>query len=140
MNIPFHIPRDHPILLFDGVCNLCNGTVQWVLKHDSRGALRFASLQSDAGQQLLREAGLPGDEFNTVVLYESGLFYTRSDVVLRLFRHLGGAWAWLAWLSIVPRFIRDGIYDRIARNRYRWFGKRESCMMPTPELRSRFLQ
>lgn len=133
------IPTDKPILLFDGVCNLCNGFVQFVIKRDPEGIFRFASLQSEIGQTLLAQAQMPTKEISTVVLYEGGKFYTHSDVGLRVFRKMGGAWSLLYGLMIIPKFIRDGIYNWIARNRYRWFGKRESCMIPTPELKSRFL-
>ncbi len=133
------IPRDKPILLFDGVCNLCNGFVQFVILRDPRAKFRFAALQSEVGQQLLREANMPVEELSTVVLYENDRFYTHSSVPLRVVKQFGGAWPLLSGLVIVPKFIRDGIYNWIARNRYRWFGKQESCMIPTPELKSRFI-
>ncbi len=133
------IPRDKPILLFDGVCNLCNGFVQFVIRHDPQGQFRFAALQSEAGQALLREAQLPTDEISTVVMYEDGAFYTHSDVGLRVLRRLGGLWSPAYALIIIPRFIRDQIYNWVARNRYCWFGRREYCMAPIPELKARFL-
>lgn len=132
-------PTDKPVLLFDGVCNLCNGFVQFVIKRDPKGKFRFAALQSEIGQTLLKKANMPTEELSTVVLYEDDKFYTHSSVPLRVVKKFGGAWPLLYGLVIVPKFIRDGIYDWIARNRYRWFGKRESCMIPTPELKSRFL-
>lgn len=128
-----------PILLFDGVCNLCNGFVQWVVRRDPEAVFRFASLQSDVGQHLLSRAGLPARELSTVVLYQDGEFYTHSDVPLLVALRLGGPWSLLYVLRIVPKPLRDAVYNWVARNRYRWFGKRESCMVPTPELRSRFL-
>lgn len=133
------IPTDKPILLFDGVCNLCNGFVQFVIQRDPAGTIRFASLQSEAGQTLLRAAQMPAEELSTVVLYENGRFYTHSDVPLLVVRKFGGAWPLLYGFVIIPKFIRDSIYNWIARNRYRWFGKRESCMIPTPNLKARFL-
>lgn len=133
------IPRDKPILLFDGVCNLCNGSVLWVIRHDTNGKFRFTSLQSETGQQLLEEAGLPAREMDTVVLHDQGGFFTRSDAALGVLQRLGGVWSWVSILRIIPRPVRDRIYNWIARNRYRWFGKKDSCMIPTPELRSRFL-
>lgn len=132
-------PTDKPILLFDGVCNLCNGFVQFVINRDPKGKFRFAALQSEIGQTLLKKANMPTEELSTVVLYENDKFYTHSSVPLRVVKKFGGAWPLLYGLVIVPKFIRDGIYNWIARNRYRWFGKRESCMIPTPELKSRFL-
>ncbi len=133
------IPADKPILLFDGVCNLCNGFVQFVIKRDPKGKFLFAALQSEVGQALLQQANMPTEELSTVVLYENRKFYTHSSVPLLVVRKFGGAWPLLYGLVIVPKFIRDRIYNWIARNRYRWFGKRESCMIPTPELKSRFL-
>jgi predicted DCC family thiol-disulfide oxidoreductase YuxK len=128
-----------PLLLFDGVCNLCNASVQWVIKHDPKGVFRFASLQSDMGENMLRRFGLPIGELDTVVLVDDGKAYTRSDVPLRIFKKLGGWWAALAVFSVVPKSIRDAVYDWVARNRYRWFGKKDECWLPTPELRARFL-
>lgn len=131
--------RDHPILLFDGVCNLCNGAVQWIIRRDPAGHFRFAALQSPTGRRLLRQAGLPVDALDTVVLYEQGRFYTHSDVPLRVCRQLGAPWSWLYGLHIVPRALRDAVYRWVARRRYGWFGRRDQCMIPTPELRTRFL-
>lgn len=133
------VAQQHPILLFDGVCNLCNGSVQWVIRHDPEAKFRFASLQSEAGQALLHQHNLPTNEMNTVVLIDGEKAYTRSDVPLQIFGKMGGAWLVLAALRIVPRFIRDAVYDWIARNRYRWFGKQEACWLPTPALKARFL-
>lgn len=124
--------QDHPILLFDGVCNLCNGFVQFVIKRDKKAVFRFAALQSDLGKELSATAGLPAHSMDTVVLYENNRFYTHSDVGLRVARRLNGLWPLAYALVIIPKFIRDGIYNWVAKNRYRWFGKRESCMVPTP--------
>lgn len=128
-----------PILLFDGVCNLCNASVQFILKRDPKAHFRFASLQSPVGQALSAHAGLPANEINTVVLFENGQPYLRSDAALRIARHLGSLWPLLYGFSIIPRAIRHAVYDWIARNRYRWFGKQESCMLPLPEWKNRFL-
>ena len=131
---------DHPILLFDGVCNMCSGFVQFVIKIDPKGKFRFASLQSATGQELLNAAGLSTDELGTVVLIHKGRVSTHSDVALEITRILGGGWTICYAFKVVPRFIRDGIYKWIARNRYRWFGKKDACMMPTPDIRQRFLE
>lgn len=133
------IPKDKPILLFDGVCNLCNGFVQFIIQHDPEAKFRFAALQSSAGQELLGEAQISTTELSTVVLWETGKFYTHSDVPLRVVRHLGGWWTLFAVFKIIPKSLRDSIYNWVAKNRYRWFGKKESCMIPTPELKARFL-
>lgn len=129
----------HPILLFDGVCNLCNSFVQFVIQRDPEAIFRFAPLQSEIGRELSARAGLPLDELNTVVLYHNDRFYIHSDVALQVVRRLPGFWSVLYGLNVLPKSLRDSIYNWIARNRYRWFGKRESCMMPTPDLKRRFL-
>lgn len=133
------VAANHGILLFDGVCNLCNGFVQFVIKRDRKGYFKFASLQSDVGKELLEKHDLPVEEISTVVLIEGGKPYTHSDVGLRVARELGGAWPLFYVFIIVPRFIRDAVYKWIARNRYRWFGKKEACWLPTPDLKARFL-
>lgn len=130
---------DAPILLFDGVCNLCNGAVQTLIKIDKQGVFRLAALQSDAGQALLRKFGLPEKGFKTFVLVEDDAVFTRSDAVIEIGRYLGGAWRLLRVLKIVPRPARDFIYDIISENRYKWFGKRPACMIPTPDIKRRFL-
>ena len=131
---------DHqPILLFDGVCNVCNASVQFMLKHERGPAVRFASLQSAMGKELIAKHGLSGD-INTVVVIDGDRVFTRSSAIVQAMRHLRGVWPALAWLMwIVPKPLRDVGYVLFARNRYRLFGKRDECMVPTPELRARFL-
>ena len=129
----------HPVILFDGVCNLCNGFVQFCIKNDTTGKLRYASLQSDIGQELLGQFGLKGAPISTVVLIEEKRHFTKSTAGLRIMRHFGGLWQLLYILMIVPKPIRNFVYDYIAKNRYKWFGQQESCWIPTPELQSRFL-
>ena len=129
------------VLLFDGVCNLCSGTVQFVIAHDPHAYFKFASQQSEAGQALMHEHGIaiPEGDPLSLVLVEDGRVYDRSTGALRVARHLSFpfnvGWAFI----IVPRFVRDFVYGVIAKNRYRWFGKKDVCMVPTPELRARFL-
>lgn len=131
---------ESPVLLFDGVCNLCNGTVQWIIERDPQGKIKFASLQSDVGAALLQQYGLPADQLNSVVLIDKGKVYMRSDAGLQLLYLLGGWWGVLSLkLWVVPRFVRNAVYDYVAHNRYRWFGKKDQCMMPSPELKARFL-
>jgi predicted DCC family thiol-disulfide oxidoreductase YuxK len=127
-----------PVLLFDGVCNLCNGFIQFLIRQDRKGILKFASLQSDAAAQLLQGHG-DLKKLTSVVLVEKGQVFQKSNAVLKLLNHLSWYWQWAQVFWIVPRFIRDGIYDWIARNRYQWFGKQDTCMIPTPELTARFL-
>ena len=131
--------NQHPILLFDGVCNLCNGFVQFVIKRDPEGIFRFTALQSKAGQELLTAHQQEKSNLSTVILIENGRVYTHSDVALRVATRLGGAWSFFSVFSIIPRSFRDRIYNWIAQNRYRWFGKKEQCMIPTPDIKARFL-
>ena len=134
------LPTPEPALvLFDGVCNLCQGSVQFILLRDPKGRFRFASLQSDEGRRRLAEHGLNAESLNSVVLIEDGKVFRRSTAALRIARHLSGAWPLAAVFWIVPRPLRDLVYDFVARNRYRWFGKTEACMVPRPEWRARFL-
>jgi predicted DCC family thiol-disulfide oxidoreductase YuxK len=127
------------VMLFDGVCNLCNGAVQFVIRHDAVGDIKFASLQSESAAHLLEPFGINPSSLQTVVLLEDGRMYTKSDAALRVARALRAPWPWLYPLIYVPSPIRNFVYDMIARNRYRWFGKQDSCWVPTPELRARFL-
>ncbi|MBD2846460.1 thiol-disulfide oxidoreductase DCC family protein [Paenibacillus sp. IB182496] len=129
---------DVKIVLFDGVCNFCNSSVQFVLKRDPEGRFRYAPLQSEPGARLLREHGISG--IDSFVLIEGGRAYVKSEAALRVCRSLPGLWKLLALLRIVPRPLRDAVYDAIARRRDRWFGARASCMLPTPEQRGRFLE
>lgn len=127
-------------LLFDGVCNLCNGAVQFIVKRDPAGRVHFAALQSDAARRLLAEYGLPDDYLKTIVLIENGRAYTHSTAALRVARLLRAPWPAFYYAFIwVPRPVRDLVYGLVARNRYRLFGMREACMVPTPDLRARFL-
>ena len=128
------------IVLFDGVCHLCSSSVKFIIRRDPSARFRFAPLQSPIGQDLLRRHRLPADTSDTFVLIEGGRAYTRSTAALRVARRLSGLWP-VAYLGIVvPRPVRDAIYRVIARNRYRWFGRRAECMLPTPEVKERFLQ
>jgi len=128
------------VVLFDGVCNLCNGTVQFIIKRDAKGVFRFASLQSSYGQRQLKNFGLPSDTLYSIVVLHDGKAYQQSDAVLIILKHLGRGWSWLTMFRILPRFFRDAVYVFIARNRYRFFGKKDQCMIPTPELKSRFME
>ena len=129
----------HPIILFDGVCNLCNSSVQYVIKHDPNELFRFASLQGNTGQQLLKQYGLSTNDMNSFILIRDNKAYTRSAAALNVAKQLTGFAKLLYGFIIVPPFIRNAVYNLIARNRYKWFGKKDSCMVPTAALRSRFL-
>ena len=130
---------DKPIVLFDGVCNLCNSAVQFIIRHDKKNIFMFTSLQSDTGQKLLAQYDLPLNELNSFILIENNKAYTRSSGALRVIKKLKGLWPLLYGFIIVPKFIRDGVYNWVGRNRYKWFGKQDACMIPTPELKARFL-
>lgn len=128
-----------PILLFDGVCTMCNHLVTFVIRRDPQGKFRFASLQSVTGQRLLQQVKLPTANLNTFVLIEGNRYYTKSTAALHLFKKLGYLWGLLYLLMIVPRPLRDMVYHWVARNRYKWFGIKDQCMMPTPDIKERFL-
>jgi len=134
------IPQtEHPVVLFDGVCNLCESSVQTIIKKDTRGKFRFASLQSEVGQAYLRKFNRPTQDLDTVILVEGDQYYTKSSAALRIIRGFKGLWPLMYGFMIVPKFIRDKVYSYIAKNRYKWYGKKDHCMMPTPELKARFL-
>jgi predicted DCC family thiol-disulfide oxidoreductase YuxK len=128
-----------PIVLFDGVCNFCNGSVNFLIRHDRSGKFRFASLQSDVGKSLLAQHGLHDLPLSTSVLIDGDKVFMNSDGVLETARRLGGVYALAAGLLFIPRSLRDAAYRVFARNRYKLFGRSEMCMVPTPELRERFL-
>ena len=132
-------PRTHDVVLFDGVCNLCNGSVRFIIAHDPAAHFRFAALQSEAARRLLSESGLNDQLADSVALIECGRVFTRSTAALHIARRLCFPWPLLYTLIVVPRTLRDAVYNLIARHRYGWFGKRDACMVATPELRTRFL-
>ncbi len=129
----------NPVILFDGVCNLCSIIVQFIIKHDPKHQFRFASLQSEFGQKLMKHFGLPVDQFHSFILFEDGKIYTRSSGALRVAKKLKGLWPLLYGFIIIPPFLRNAVYNFIARNRYKWFGKKEECWIPTPELKALFI-
>jgi predicted DCC family thiol-disulfide oxidoreductase YuxK len=131
--------KEQPVILFDGVCNFCNSAVNFVLKKDKKKTILFCPLQTATGQKLLQQYSLPVNEMQSFVFIENGQAYTRSTASLKVCRHLRGAWPLLYGLIIVPKFIRDGIYNWIAKNRYKWFGMRQECRIPTPDIKARFL-
>lgn len=128
-----------PIILFDGICNLCNASVQYVLKHDKQKLFRFASLQSESGQKLLVQNNLSHTVFNSFVLIQNEKVYIKSTAALMVAKQLNGFIKIVYAFIIVPKFIRDAVYNLISKNRYKWFGSKDHCMLPTPELQSRFL-
>ena len=129
-----------PIPLFDGVCNLCQSSVQFVLARDPSETFRFASLQSPIGEQLAGHFGIQAGDLDTVVLIADGKDFTRPDAALRTAQRLDSSWQLTSFFLIVPRPIRDRVYDFIGKRRYRWFGRKETCWLPDPSLRARFLE
>jgi predicted DCC family thiol-disulfide oxidoreductase YuxK len=135
----YTIMTDKHVIFFDGVCNLCQQSVQFMLKRDKKGIFSFASLQSPFAEKALLPHGISTEVMNTFILLENNTIYTRSTAALRVAKKLSGLWPLLYAFIIVPAFIRDAVYNWIARNRYRWFGKNESCWVPREEWKSRFL-
>ena len=131
--------KDH-LVIFDGVCNLCNGTVQFIIKRDRKKRFSFTTYQSKTGQDILIQNGVPVKDQSTVVYLKNGVLCFKSKAVLEILRDLGCCWNLLYILIVIPPFLRDFVYDIIARNRYKVFGKSESCMVPTLEQMDRFLQ
>jgi predicted DCC family thiol-disulfide oxidoreductase YuxK len=128
------------LLLFDGVCNLCNSTVQWIIRHDPEGKIQFAALQSDAAQVYLERFNFDTKNFNSLLFIDDNGVHTESSGALHIAKTLDGLYGFLATLGFfIPTFIRDSLYRFIAKNRYRFWGQRKECMLPTPELRKRFL-
>ncbi len=128
----------HDVILFDGLCNLCNSSVQFVIRRDPGRRFRFASLQGEFGKKFLATHHLSGNDYNSFILFENGSVFTRSTAALHVIKKLNGGWPVLYALIVIPRFFRDALYNIVARNRYQWFGKKETCGVPTPELKSLF--
>jgi predicted DCC family thiol-disulfide oxidoreductase YuxK len=127
------------IILFDGVCNFCNGSVNFIIERDPQKYFKFAPLQSEVGEKLLKERGIDKIETDSVVLIEDEKVYTRTTAALRIARKLSGRWSLFYGFIVVPSFVRDVFYKLFAKYRYQMFGKQEACMLPTPEIRERFL-
>ncbi|TDE27210.1 DUF393 domain-containing protein [Flavobacterium ranwuense] len=134
------IPKDKKIILFDGVCNLCDITVQKIIKHDTKDVFRFVALQSDLGQKIIKHLGIDIKKTDSIILYQPGFaYYYKSEAVLEIAKDLGGIFYFGSLFSILPTSFNNYIYDYIAKNRYKWYGKKETCLIPTKELRAKFL-
>lgn len=127
------------ILLFDGECNLCNGTVQFVIKRDKKANVKFASLHSEQGKQIMLQFNIPAEYIDSIILVENKKVYYKSTAALRLSKKMDGLWPLFYTFIVIPAFIRNFVYDIIARNRIKWFGKADTCWVMTPELKNRFL-
>ncbi|WP_025740402.1 thiol-disulfide oxidoreductase DCC family protein [Aquimarina pacifica] len=131
---------DKKIILFDGVCNLCNSSINFIIKRDKNSVFRYASLQSDIGMRLIAERNIDTSKLDSILLIEGeGVYSYKSTAALKIARQLSGIYPFLSVNLLLPKFFRDWIYDIIAKNRYKWFGKKDSCMIPTPELKALFL-
>lgn len=131
--------KEHSIILFDGVCNLCNSSINFVIKRDSANLYKFTALQEAPGIGLLKQYGINTLDTDSIILIENGKAYTKSSAALRVAKGLSGVWPVLYGFIIIPKWIRNAVYDYIAKNRYKWYGKKDSCMIPTPELKNKFL-
>ncbi|ULC60935.1 thiol-disulfide oxidoreductase DCC family protein [Flaviramulus sp. BrNp1-15] len=136
-----NLPKHKKLILFDGVCNLCNSSVQYVIKHDKKNRFMFAALQSEVGKSIIEKFNIDTQKTDSILLYspEKGIDY-KSTAALKIAYHLGFPISLMSVFFIVPAFIRNWVYDVIAKNRYKWFGKKSACMIPTPELKSKFLE
>lgn len=128
-----------PIVFFDGVCNLCNGAVQYILRHEVRNELMFCSLQSPAASEIFASRGLLKPEVDSIILLDRRHVYVKSEAALRVAKYLNSPHSWWYLFRVFPLWLRDGVYTFIARNRYKWFGKQAACLVPTPELKARFI-
>lgn len=134
------LPKNKMLILFDGVCNLCNSSILYIIRRDKKGVFLFTPLQSELGRQLAQQRGIDTSTTDSIILLEPNVaYYTKSTAALKIGMAFGGGWKLLAVLEWIPAVIRDFIYDIVAKNRYKWFGKRDKCMVPTPELQEKFL-
>lgn len=131
--------QNKKIILFDGVCNLCNGSVVFIIKRDKKDVFRFAAIQSDEGQELIQKQKIDTTKVDSIILIDGKRYFSKSTAALKIARHLCGGYPLLYGFMILPRFFRNWVYDIIARNRYKWFGKKESCMIPTADLKAKFI-
>ncbi|OMD66052.1 thiol-disulfide oxidoreductase DCC [Paenibacillus odorifer] len=139
MNEELNLMKDKSIVLIDGVCHLCQGVVRFIIPRDPDAKFLFAPLQNEIAAKLMKESGLQPGQLNTVILLENGVYYTESAAVLRIARKLRFPWPAAYVFILVPRSLRNALYRYVAKNRYRWFGRDEQCMLPTPEIKRRFL-
>ena len=134
-----NLPELSHIILFDGVCNLCNAVVQFILKNDSKKIFKFGSLQSEEGQKLLELANLPKQDFDTFVYFNNGKCLIKSTAALMVLKDMGGVFSWFYPFIIIPAFIRDGVYGLVSKSRYSLWGKKNECMLPDPSVKDRFI-
>ena len=134
------LPINKKIILFDGVCNLCEASVQFVIQHDKKDIFRFVALQSELGQKIIHHIGIQNQNIDSAILYHPGVaYYYKSSAALQIAKNLGGFFHFGTFFKIIPTGLRNVLYDFVAKNRYQWYGKKESCMIPTAELKAKFL-
>ena len=135
-----NLPKNKNIILFDGVCNLCDASVQFIIKHDKKDVFRFVALQSDLGLEIIKYIGIDARNIDSIILYKPGIaYYYKSSAALEIAKELGGFFSLVIIFKIIPETFRNKMYDFIAKNRYKWYGKKESCMLPTAEFKAKFL-
>lgn len=135
-----NLPKDKKIILFDGICNLCDATVQYIIKHDKKDIFRFVPLQSELGQQIVNYIGVDTSKTDSILLYQPGYaYYYKAEAALLIAKELGGIVSLLSIFSFLPKTFLNTVYDYVARNRYKWYGKKQECMIPTPEMKAKFL-
>lgn len=136
-----NLPKNKKIILFDGICNLCNSAVQFIIKHDKKDIFRFVALQSELGIEICKKIGISFSKMDSIILYDpyGGAYFYKSSAAIEIAKNFGGFWKLISICRIVPIFMSDYIYDYIAKNRYNWYGKKESCMIPTLEMKAKFL-
>lgn len=134
------LPKGKKIILFDGVCNLCDNMVQYIIRHDKRDVFRFVALQSDLGGEILKHIGIDPKHIDSIILYEPGVaYYYKSAAAIEIANAFGGIFHFGTVFKIIPTGLRNRVYDYVAKNRYKWYGKNDACMVPTPELKAKFL-
>lgn len=135
-----NLPTDKKIILFDGVCNLCDSVVQFIIKKDKHDVFRFVALQSIPGQEIIKHIGVDTTKTDSIILYEPGhAYYYKAEAALHIAKEIGGVYSLLTVFSFLPQWMSNSVYDYIARNRYKWYGKKQECMIPTPEMKGKFL-
>lgn len=135
-----NLPKDKKIILFDGVCNLCDKTVQFIIKHDKHDVFRFVALQSDLGKEIINHIGIDTSKTDSIILYEPGnAYYYKAEAAIKIANELGNIFSLLNIFSILPKWLSNKAYDFVAHNRYKWYGKKDECMIPTPEMKAKFL-
>lgn len=136
-----NLPENKKIILFDGVCNLCDASVQFIIKNDKNDVFRFVAIQSELGQQIINYLGIDTSKTDSIILYEPKVaYYFKAEAALRIAKELKSWHTVLYYFNFIPNWLKNSIYDFIAKNRYKWYGKKEACMIPTPELKAKFLQ